>query len=129
MSTGSVRALDNIAIYFSFFADVVSNWLLCKNCSAIIYFYIVTLTRCSMRETRETALLHVACGNPARRRYCMGEKFSCISSLHAYSYIHQSGCNLQTMNAKNTKKSLLHENAYSNITCDFGDGDISRSRS
>ena len=28
-------------------------------------------TRCSMRETRETALLHVACGKPARRRYCM----------------------------------------------------------
>ena len=31
------------------------------------------------------------------------------------------------MNAKNTKKSPIHENA--NITCDFGDGDISRSRS
>ena len=61
-------------------------------------------TRCSTRETRETALLHVACGNPARRRYCMGAKFSCISSSHAYSYIQQSGRNLQTMNAKNTKK-------------------------
>ena len=33
------------------------------------------------------------------------------------------------MNAKNTKKSLIHENADANITCDFGDGDISRSRS
>ena len=33
------------------------------------------------------------------------------------------------MNAKNTKKSQIHENADSNITCDFGDGDISRSRS
>ena len=29
-----------------------------------------------MRETHETALLHVACGNPARRCYCMGGKFS-----------------------------------------------------
>ena len=33
------------------------------------------------------------------------------------------------MNAKNTKKSLIHENADANITCYFGDGDISRSRS
>ena len=32
------------------------------------------------------------------------------------------------MNAKNTKKSPIHENADANITCDFGDGD-SRSRS
>ena len=55
------------------------------------YTVIVTRTRCSMREPRETALLHVACGNPARRRYCMGAKFSCISSSHAYSYIQQSG--------------------------------------
>ena len=27
------------------------------------------------------------------------------------------------------KKSTIHENADANITCDFGDGDISRSRS
>ena len=33
------------------------------------------------------------------------------------------------MNAKNTKKSPIHENADTNITCDFGDGDISRFRS
>ena len=33
------------------------------------------------------------------------------------------------MNAKNMKKSPIHENADANITCDFGDGDISRSRS
>ena len=39
-----------------------------------------------------------------RRCYCMGAKFSCISSLLAYSYIQQSGRNLQTMNAKNTKQ-------------------------
>ena len=30
------------------------------------------------------------------------------------------------MNAKNTKKSLNHENAEANITCNFCDGDISR---
>ena len=33
------------------------------------------------------------------------------------------------MNAKNTKKSPIHENANANITCEFGDGDISRFRS
>ena len=27
---------------------------------------------------------------------------------------------------KSRKKSLIHENADANITCDFGDGDISR---
>ena len=36
---------------------------------------------------------------------------------------------LKTMDAKNTKKSPIHENADANITCDFGDGDISRFRS
>ena len=30
------------------------------------------------------------------------------------------------MNPKNMKKSLIHENADANITCDFSDGDISR---
>ena len=53
----------------------------------------INQTRGSMRETRVTALLHVACGKPARRHYCMhGCKVqsaptttaSCISS-HAYS--------------------------------------------
>ncbi len=33
------------------------------------------------------------------------------------------------MNPKNSKQSPIHENADVNITCDFGDGDISRSRS
>ena len=53
----------------------------------------------------------------------------CISSLHAYSYIQQSGRSVKTMNAKITKISPIHENADANITCDFGDRDISRSRS
>ena len=30
------------------------------------------------------------------------------------------------MNPKNPKKSPIHENADANITCAFGDGDISR---
>ena len=30
------------------------------------------------------------------------------------------------MNSKNTKKSLIHVNADADITCNFGDGDISR---
>ena len=39
----------------------------------------------------------------------------------------KSGCKLKTINAKNTGgKSPIHENADVNITCDFGDGDISR---
>ena len=33
------------------------------------------------------------------------------------------------MNAKNTKKSPIYENADANITCDFGEGEISRFRS
>ena len=37
---------------------------------AYIDDYII-ITRCSMRETGETALLHVACWKPVRRRYCM----------------------------------------------------------
>ena len=48
---------------------------------------------------------------------------------HAYSYIQQIVRKLKTVNAKNTKKSPIHENADANITCDFVDGDISRSRS
>ena len=32
---------------------------------------IIKQTRCTMREIRETALLHVASGKPARRRYCV----------------------------------------------------------
>ena len=31
---------------------------------------------------------------------------------------------LKTMNAKNPKKSPIHENADVNTTCDFGDGDV-----
>ena len=41
----------------------------------------------------------------------------------------KSGRSLKSMNAKNTKKSPIQENADTNITCDFGDGDISRYRS
>ena len=40
-----------------------------------------------------------------------------------------SGRSVKTMNAKNTKKSPIHENADANITSDFGDGDIIRFRS
>ena len=52
-----------------------------------------------------------------------------ISSLHAYSYIQQSGRSVKSTNAKNPKKSPIHDNVVSNITCDFGDGDISCFRS
>ena len=44
---------------------------------------------------------------------------SCMSTLHAYSYIQQSGRSVKTMNAKNTKKSTIHKNADANITCDL----------
>ena len=36
------------------------------------------------------------------------------------------GRKLKTVNTKNTEKSPIHENAGVNITCDFGDSDISR---
>ena len=36
---------------------------------------------------------------------------------------------VKSMNAKNTKKSPIHENADAKKTCDFGDGDINRSMS
>ena len=48
--------------------------------------------------------------------------------MHIHN-IQQSGRSVKSMNAKNTKKSTIHENADANITCEFGDGDISRSRS
>ena len=51
------------------------------------------------------------------------------SRQHAYSYIQHIGRKVKTMNAKHTEKSPIHENADANITCDFGDGDISRYRS
>ena len=70
-------------------------------------------------------LLDVACGKPAS----MWETHVHGCSSHAYSYIQQSGRSVKTMNAKNTKQSPIHENVEANITCDFGDGDISRSRS
>ena len=52
----------------------------------------------------------------------------CVQSplAHAYSYIHQIGRSAKSMNLKDTKKSPIHENADANITCDFGDDDISR---
>ena len=50
-------------------------------------------------------------------------------SWHAYSYIQQSGRRLKLWMPKIRKKSPIHENADANITCNFSDGDISRSRS
>ena len=49
--------------------------------------------------------------------------------MHVRILCVKSGRKLKTMNAKNTKKSPIHENADANITYDFGDGDISRSSS
>ena len=73
-------------------------------------------TACSMRETRETALLHA----------CKVQLHQLIVCIFIYS---TKWPYVKTMNGKNTKKSPIHENADANITCDFGDGDISRSRS
>ena len=76
---------------------------------------------------------------PTERIACMGTKFNpppqpplaasvshmFIAGLSDIGPIQQSGRNVKTMNAKNTrKKSPIHENADANITCDFGDGDI-----
>ena len=58
---------------------------------------------------------------------------SCISQPHGIAglgtRIQQSGHSIKTTNAKNTKKSPIHDNADANITCDFGGRDISRFRS
>ena len=41
-----------------------------------------------MQETRETALLHVACGKPARWRYCKVQSAptTTVSSISAHAY-------------------------------------------
>ena len=75
------------------------------------------LTRCSMREPRERALLH-GC------KVQLHQLIACIINLFTYS---TKWPYVKTMNTKNTKKSPIHENADANITCDVGD--ISRSRS
>ena len=54
----------------------------------------------------------------------------CHMFIAGHSDIFNSVRSVKTMNAKNTKKkSPVYENADANITCDFGDGDISRFRS
>ena len=67
--------------------------------------------------------------NRKAQHACTG-RGRCIACERVSAYMHPA-CKkcLKTMNAKNTKKSLLHEHADTNITCDFGDGDISRYRS
>ena len=89
-------------------------------------------------RVRDASDRYVVTARPCITVYCMhGCKvqstptttISCISSLHPYSYIQQSGRIVKTMTAKNTKKSPIHDNAAANITCDFGDGDISNFRS
>ena len=69
-----------------------------------------------MREPRETALLHG----------CKAQLHQLIACIFIYS---TKWPYVKTMNAKNTKKSPIHENADANTTGAFGDGDISRSRS
>ena len=45
--------------------------------------------------------------------------------MHVYPACKSGRC-VKSRNLKNTKISPIHENADANITCDFGDGDISR---
>ena len=61
-----------------------------------------------------------------------GDKLGMFTShwpLQGLVTFQQSGRSVKTMNAKNMKKSPIHENADANITCEFGDGGISRFRS
>ena len=72
--------------------------------------YIVSICVTEIVFTVQVLLiLDVACGKPARRRYCMHgckvQSAPSAASVHAYSYIQQSGRSVKTMNAKNTKKS------------------------
>ena len=64
-----------------------------------------------MRETRETVLLHVACGNPARQRYCMGEKFSCIRAHRMHIHIFNKVAVRKNYECQKYEKILIHENA------------------
>ena len=73
----------------------------CVICMKYRIIVLIIITRCSMPETRQTALLHVACGNAAIWRYCMDAKFTCISSSHAYS---TKWPYVKTMNAKKYEK-------------------------
>ena len=73
------------------------------------------MTRCSMREPRETAILHG----------CKVQLHQLIACIFIYS---TKWPYVKTTNAKNTKKSPIHENADANITCDFGDISHCRSR-
>ena len=57
---------------------------------------------------------------------CMGSAWvqspPSAASVHAYSYIQQSGRSVKNCECQKYEKSPIHENADANITCDFGDG-------
>ena len=88
----------------------------CERCHHASDSYVVTVRPC----------ITVYCMHGCKVQSSPTTAVICISSLHAYSYIQQSGHSVKTMNSKNMKKSPIHENADANITCDFVDGDISR---
>ena len=86
----------------------------------------ISITRCSMRQTRETALLHAWVESPIRPH----NHRQLHQRMHVHNYyIQQSGRSVKTINVKNTKQSPIHKNADANITSYFGGGDISRFRS
>ena len=55
----------------------------------------------------------------SREAICKVPTTTAACSLHAYSYIQQSGRSVKSTNAKIRNKSPIHENADANITCDF----------
>ena len=74
-------------------------------------------TACSMREPRETSLLDG----------CKVQLHQLIACIFIYS---TKWPYVKTMNAKKYDKNQpINESADANITCHFGDGDVSRSRS
>ena len=65
---------------------------------------IIKMTRCSTRENRETALLHVACGEPRETALLHGCKVQ-LHQLIACIFIYSTKWPyVKTMNAKNSKK-------------------------
>ena len=74
-------------------------------------------------------LPHTVLSTPAAGSLHHDADFAREVSSHAYSCIQLRGRSIKTMNANNTKESSFHENADANVTCHFGEGDISRCRS
>ena len=66
---------------------------------------IIKITRVVSHLARSDPHHYLSCGRHGSKvQSAPTTTVRCISSLHAYSYIQQSGRSVKSMNAKNTKK-------------------------